>query len=218
MRSSKFMGLFAVKGCQMGDVLFFFECSMTAPLPPAVSMVSLVQSALELFWNIIPGGWQSHIYQTLRRGWFNTWLSQSTPSNTLLFCCFISGCYCNLGFVPWNSILEQMLIPRHNWPEHIISLIVFSFHAKFHAKPVNIFVQIVYLSLFIYLSHLLSWVGWRQLIFVNNLREEPLRPPSACSRTSNFLCGGVQPPVLRGRIGHHSGTVLLSRLPTLSLL
>lgn len=232
MRSSKCIGLNgklfvssqkASNGRRFTFLWMQHDSSIPTPLTPhpnpAVRMFSLVQSALVLFWNIIPGWWRLHIYQTLLWGWFNTWLSQSTHSNTLLFCCFISGCYCNLGFVPCNGILEQILISRPNWPECIMSLIIFSsFHAKFHAKPGNIFVQIVYLSLLIHLSRLLSWVGWRQLIYANNLREKPFRPPSVCSRTSNFWCGGVQLPVLGGHIGHHSGTVLLSRLPTLSLL
>lgn len=63
--------------------------------------------------------------------------------------------------------------------------------------------MLVYLSLFMYLS---------------KQREAIQIPPHGCSRTSSSWCGGVQPLVLKGRIGRHSETVLLSHLPTLSLL
>lgn len=103
---------------------------------------------------IILGRRRLFLYLTFLQGWFNTWLSQSTPSNTTLFCWFISGYYCNLGFVPYNSfhkVLEMLQnTNEQNTTYHSMCL---SGRAEFTEKPLRTLVHTcVSLTVYVFIT------------------------------------------------------------------
>lgn len=115
----EFMGLngkIFVSSQRVSSVKCFIFLWMQSDSSPAVSKLFPGSICPCVVFKIISHRRRLLAHLTFHQGRFNTWLSQSTPSNIVLFCWFISGYYCNLGFLPCNSFhkVVEMLIPKHN--------------------------------------------------------------------------------------------------------